>query len=73
MEWMLAACGFETLGLHRVDVKVAAYNTRALRCYGKCGFGREGVERDSFFVDGQWHDDVLMAVLREERETEHGH
>ena len=59
---------FETLGLHRVDLRVAAYNTRAIRCYEKCGFRLEGIERDSFFVDGQWHDDWLMAVLRGEWE-----
>jgi RimJ/RimL family protein N-acetyltransferase/predicted N-acetyltransferase YhbS len=59
---------FETLGLHRVSLRVAAYNARAIRCYEKCGFRHEGIERDSFFVDGKWHDDVLMAILREEWE-----
>jgi ribosomal-protein-alanine N-acetyltransferase len=61
---------FETLGLHRVDLRVAAYNTRAIRCYEKCGFQVEGVERDSFFVDGEWHDDWLMAVLKDEWERQ---
>jgi RimJ/RimL family protein N-acetyltransferase len=37
------------------------------------GSRREGVLRKSFQVDGEWHDDVLMAVLREEWEAEHGH
>jgi RimJ/RimL family protein N-acetyltransferase len=65
--------GFETLGLHRIGLRVAAYSTRAIRCYEKCGFRLEGVERDSFLVDGEWHDDWLMAVLRDEWEAEHGH
>jgi RimJ/RimL family protein N-acetyltransferase len=60
---------FETLELHRVDLRVAEYNVRAIRCYEKCGFRREGVLRDSFFVDGRRHNDVLMAILREEWET----
>jgi ribosomal-protein-alanine N-acetyltransferase len=59
---------FETLELHRVELRVAAYNTRAIRCYEKAGFRHEGVERDSFFVDGRWHDDVLMAILRQDWE-----
>jgi RimJ/RimL family protein N-acetyltransferase len=63
---LMLCCAFETLDLHRVELRVAAYNTRAIRCYEKCGFRHEGVERDSFFVDGKWHDDVLMAILRED-------
>ena len=63
---------FATLGLHRVHLKVAAYNVRACRCYEKAGFRVEGTLRHSFQVDGEWQDDVLMAVLREEWEGQHG-
>ncbi len=59
---------FETLGLHRVRLRVTAYNHRARRCYEKCGFRVEGYERESFLVDGEWQDDVLMAILRSEWE-----
>jgi RimJ/RimL family protein N-acetyltransferase len=62
---------FETLDLHRIGLRVASYNTRAIRCYEKCGFRLEGIERDSFVVDGEWHDDWLMAVLRDEWEDPH--
>jgi RimJ/RimL family protein N-acetyltransferase len=60
---------FETLGLHRVRLRVTAYNHRARRCYEKCGFRVEGIERESFLVDGEWQDDVLMAILKEEWEA----
>lgn len=60
---------FEDLGLHRVHLRVAAYNARARRCYEKCSFRVEGIERQSFQVDGVWHDDILMAILREEWEA----
>ena len=63
---------FNTLQLHRVHLRVAAYNTRAIRCYQKCGFRVEGRERENFQVDGEWQDDVLMAVLRDEWEAKHG-
>ena len=63
---LMLRCAFRTIGLHRVDLRVAAYNKRAIRCYQKSGFRLEGVERDSFFVDGEWHDDLLMAALRDE-------
>jgi [ribosomal protein S5]-alanine N-acetyltransferase len=57
---------FETLGLHRVDLRVLSYNQRAIRCYEKCGFLQEGMERDSTFVDGAWRSDVMMSILEEE-------
>jgi RimJ/RimL family protein N-acetyltransferase len=60
---------FETLGLHRVRLRVTAYNHRARRCYEQCGFRVEGIERESFLVDGEWQDDVLMGVLKQEWEA----
>ena len=29
---------FGILGLHRIDLRVLAYNTRAISCYRRCGF-----------------------------------
>lgn len=58
--------GFEELGLHRIDLKVLEYNHRGIRCYEKCGFRREGVLRDSAFIDGKFHSDVVMSILEDE-------
>jgi len=60
---------FATLGLHRVHLRVAAYNLRARRSYEKTGFRVEGILRQNFQVEGEWQDDVLMAILREEWEA----
>lgn len=60
---------FSTMGMHRVDLRVLAYNTRAIRAYEKCGFVREGVERESALVDGVWHDDIIMSILAHEYRT----
>jgi RimJ/RimL family protein N-acetyltransferase len=57
---------FETLRLHRVDLRVLQSNGRAIRCYEKCGFVREGLERDSVLVDGAWDSDVIMSILEDE-------
>ena len=57
---------FEDLHLHRVDPRVLAYNTRAIRCYRGCGFVEEGREREAALVDGHWHDDVIMGILARE-------
>lgn len=57
---------FGGLGLHRVDLRVIAYNERAIRCYRACGFVEEGRERESALVDGRRHDDVVMGILARE-------
>jgi RimJ/RimL family protein N-acetyltransferase len=57
---------FNVLGLHRVSVRVVDYNLRAIRAYQKCGFVIEGREREAAFVDGIWHDDLMMAILDRE-------
>lgn len=57
---------FRQMNLNRVYLKVRADNTRAVRCYEKCGFQREGVLRAHAFADGEYKDLLLMGVLREE-------
>ena len=57
---------FAHLKLHRVSVRVLAYNHRAIRAYQKCGFAIEGREREAARVNGQWHDDVIMGLLDRE-------
>ena len=63
---LVLAHAFETMGLHRVALKVFASQERAIRSYLAAGFVREGVEREIHLVDGVWQDDVVMAVLEHE-------
>lgn len=58
--------GFETLRLHRIDLRVLAFNKRAIRCYLASGFVQEGIERESALIAGEWHDDVIMSILDRE-------
>jgi [ribosomal protein S5]-alanine N-acetyltransferase len=57
---------FAVMRLHRVDLRVLEYNKRAIRCYEKCGFVREGVEREGALVEGNWETDVMMSILEHE-------
>lgn len=57
---------FGTMGLHRVDLRVLAFNERAIRCYRSCGFVEEGRERESARIGDVWHDDIIMGILAEE-------
>lgn len=57
---------FTQLNLHRIGVRVLAYNERAIKAYQKCGFVVEGRERETAFVDGAWQDDLMMGILSQE-------
>ncbi|WP_081744887.1 GNAT family N-acetyltransferase, partial [Arthrobacter sp. H14] len=59
----VVAYAFDVVGLHRVSLGVYSFNPRAQWVYEKVGFVREGVARDALLWDGQWHDEVLMAML----------
>jgi UDP-4-amino-4,6-dideoxy-N-acetyl-beta-L-altrosamine N-acetyltransferase len=51
------------LNLHRVALTVLSHNLRAQHVYEKCGFQFEGVMRDAAFIEGQWQNLVMMAIL----------
>jgi RimJ/RimL family protein N-acetyltransferase len=50
-------------GFVRVELDVRADNTRAIALYDKVGFVREGVIRDAVFIDGEYYDSVMMAIV----------
>jgi aminoglycoside 6'-N-acetyltransferase len=54
-------------GHHRITIDPAAANHRAIRCYEKVGFRPVGVMRQyERGNDGQFHDGLLMDLLRDE-------
>ncbi len=57
---------FGYMNLNRVALTVYAYNERAIGCYLKCGFRHEGAMRQARYVDGQYYDELMMGILREE-------
>lgn len=64
---------FEEMNLHRVYLRVDADNPRAIRCYEKCGFVREGTLRHATYRHGRYKDQHIMSVLAPEfRATQRG-
>jgi RimJ/RimL family protein N-acetyltransferase len=59
---------FRTLNLHRVWLNVHDFNFRAKKAYRRLGFVEEGRLRESYYCDGEYHDDVQMGILRDEWE-----
>lgn len=50
-------------GMERIELEVFASNTRAVALYASLGFRREGLKRRARKLDGEYDDDVLMALL----------
>ena len=57
---------FLKMNLNRVQLDTWSGNTRAIRAYEKCGFVLEGRLRQNEYIDGQYHDTILMGLLRED-------
>jgi RimJ/RimL family protein N-acetyltransferase len=50
-------------GAERIELEVFRSNSRAIALYERLGFQHEGVRRRARKLDGQYDDDVLMAML----------
>ncbi len=57
---------FSVLNLHRVHVRVAEHNARAIACFEACGFVHEGTLRDDHYHGGRYRASHVMSVLRDE-------
>lgn len=56
---------FEDMNIRKIKLYTFSFNTRAIKCYEKCGFKVEGVFRDEIFKDGKYYDEIAMAVFKE--------
>jgi RimJ/RimL family protein N-acetyltransferase len=65
---LLVDHAFLTLNLNRVALQVLAHHERGRQLYHRVGFVEEGVLRQQLFREGQYHDLVAMALLRDDWE-----
>lgn len=63
---LLLKYAFDTLGLRKICATVYAFNERSLAYQKKCGYQIEGVRKNQHFINGQYWDEVLLAVYRED-------
>jgi ribosomal-protein-alanine N-acetyltransferase len=54
---------FQRYKLHRIMASHQPENLRSARLLRRLGFGVEGYARDFMQVNGQWRDNVLLALL----------
>lgn len=58
--------GFDDLELHRIGLRVFAFNDAALACYERVGFTREGTLRDARRHGDEYWSLVQMSILDDE-------
>ncbi|MFE3774136.1 GNAT family N-acetyltransferase [Streptomyces sp. NPDC059122] len=62
----LLKLGFEELGLHRIQAELDGRNTASAKLLERLGMRREGHLRENEFLDGEWSDEVIYAILARE-------
>jgi RimJ/RimL family protein N-acetyltransferase len=63
---LILGFAFRNLNLNRVELYPFDFNKRAQKCYLKVGFKEVGRRRKVRFIDGEYHDDILMDILKDE-------
>jgi len=66
----LARYGFETLGLQRIEIVVAAGNLASLRVAEKVGAEREGLLRNRIHINDEWHDAFMHSLIPSDLDQE---
>ena len=62
---LLIKFAFDDLNAHRVHLTAREDNERAIKCYKKAGFVLCGVEHETQWSQGRWHNIVHMEILRD--------
>jgi aminoglycoside 6'-N-acetyltransferase len=63
---------FDVRGKHRVTAGCDPRNVASIRVLERVGMRREGHLRQSFWMNGEWADDLLFAILDHEWATQAG-
>ena len=62
----LVSVGFETMGLHRILMRIGVGNHPSRRVAEKLGFSYEGIAREEIMVRGRWMDHEVYSLLEQE-------
>lgn len=65
---LLVAYGFKFLNLNRITANPHDNNIASQKTSAAAGFLVEGLLRQNVFIDGEYHDTIPMAILRQDYE-----
>ncbi len=57
---------FQMLNLHKLYLFVDEANEKAIHIYKKAGFGVDATLKDEFFINGTYHDAVVMSIFQKD-------
>ncbi|CAH0344389.1 GNAT family protein [Bacillus sp. CECT 9360] len=57
---------FEKLKLNRLQLEVFSHNIRGIKSYEKAGFKKEGIIRQSLYINNQYSDEIIMGMLQKD-------
>lgn len=57
---------FGPLGKRRIIASIDPRNQASIRLFERLGFRKEAHFRESLFIDGEWVDDLVYAILKPE-------
>jgi ribosomal-protein-alanine N-acetyltransferase len=63
---LMATFAFDVVGVHRLEARAAVRNGRGNGALRKFGAVQEGVLRKSFLKNGEYIDQILWTILKEE-------
>jgi RimJ/RimL family protein N-acetyltransferase len=63
---LLLDYGFQVLNLNSIYLAPYSFNTRAIRCYEKCGFKTAGCLRETRIINSRKYDQIYMDILASE-------
>lgn len=64
--------GFEDLNMHKMWGETFSFNQKALSAFYKIGFTEECVLRRAKFINGQYHDIIVISILEDEWREKYG-
>jgi len=63
---LMLSFGFELINLHSIYLRVYDYNERAIKVYKNIGFRVVGKLREAYYIEGKYHDILIMDLLKKD-------
>ncbi len=63
---LLIEYGFLKMNLKRIYLHVFSHNIAAIKAYRKCHFKQEGVLKKAAYINGEYIDVIVMAIINEQ-------